>query len=131
MLNDRSDEPFQVSPQDNVSVGIQYTAETGFGRITPRLDVRYRSERFFGIDNSSYDAYRRDPLESGDDPFTVVDMRLGWENTEGSTAVTLYVNNAFDERYLSNSGGVGDSIGTNTGSLAPPRSYGLDVRWMY
>ncbi|MBB3046975.1 outer membrane receptor protein involved in Fe transport [Litorivivens lipolytica] len=131
VLNDRSDEPFQVSPQDNASIGIQYTAETGVGRITPRLDVRYRSERYFGIDNTAYDAYRRDPLASGDEPFTVVDMRLGWENPEGSTAVTLYVNNAFDERYLSNSGGVGDSIGTNTGSLAPPRSYGVDVRWVY
>jgi outer membrane receptor protein involved in Fe transport len=131
VLNDRSDEPFQVSPQDNFSVGVQYTAETGIGRITPRIDVRYRSERYFGIDNTAYDAYRRDPLESGDEPFTVVDIRLGWENREGSTAVTLYVNNAFDESYLSNSGGVGDSIGTNTGSLAPPRAYGLDVRWVY
>lgn len=32
---------------------------------------------------------------------------------------------------MSNSGGVGDSIGTNTGSLAPPRTYGIDIRRVF
>lgn len=130
-LNDRSNEAFQISPQDNVSLGIQYVWEAELGRFTPRFDVRYRSERFFGIDNASYDAYRLDPQSSGDKAHTIADVRFSWENIEGDVAISFYVNNANDERSVSNSGGVGDSIGTNTGSLAPPRTYGVDIRLTY
>lgn len=130
-LNDRSDEPFQVSPQDNLSLGVQYTVQTSAGLLTPRVDFQYRSERYFGIDDSAYDAFREDPLASGDEAFSLIDFRFTWENTEGDRALSFYVNNVFDERYMSNSGGVGDSIGTNTGSLMPPRRYGVDARWLF
>ena len=120
-----------MSPQDTASLGIQYRFETDFGRVTPRFDVKYSSERFFGIDNGSYDAFKKDPASAGDVAYSVIDLRLSWENPNADTFVSMYVYNAADERYMSSAGAVGDSIGTNTGSLAPPRTYGVDVRFTY
>ena len=130
-INDRSDEAFQVSPQDILSFGVQYNFETDFGRVTPRFDTKYSSERFFGIDNGSFDVYKENPSAAGDEAYAIIDLRLSWENPNGDTSASMYINNAADERYMSGSGAVADSIGTNTGSLAAPRTYGIDVRFSY
>ncbi|MFT5575528.1 MAG: iron complex outermembrane receptor protein [Bermanella sp.] len=128
---DRSDEPFPVSPEETLSIGIQHAFITSIGTFIPRLDYSYKSKTYYGLDRGSYTAYKRDESLAGQDAYTVLDARLSWESINGSTSVAAFVKNLTDERNLVGIASVGDSLATFFQTYGEPRMLGMDVKWRF
>jgi iron complex outermembrane receptor protein len=57
------------------------------------------------------------------------DMRLDWTASGGRWGVALYVNNLFNQRYVTGLGTVSQSVlGTPYAYITPPRMYGAEFR---
>ena len=125
---DRSDEEFPVSPEKTASLGVQYTFDTSFGLVVPRVDLSYKSEIYLGFDNGAWDVKDSNPEGVFSEAYTLVDARLTWINNDDNLSVAAYVKNATDERYEIGAVATGDSIGTFSQALGNPRFYGLEVR---
>ncbi|WP_372747302.1 TonB-dependent receptor [Litorivivens sp.] len=124
---DRTDETFPASPETTASVGAQLMIPTDFGMIIPRIDVSYKSEIFFGLDEGSYNLYEREGI-GGSDAYTLIDARLSWQNNEGDTTVAAFVKNVTDERYVVGTASVADSVSTFNQTYGDPRRFGVMVR---
>lgn len=131
VIVDRTDEPFPVSPEKTLSLGVQYTWDTSIGSFTPRIDASYKSEIYLGLDRGSFEAYERDPDLAGDDAKTLVDLRFSWASLDYRTSVAAFVKNATDERYLPGAASVGSSLGTFFSFYGEPRTYGMEFRYEY
>jgi iron complex outermembrane receptor protein len=56
------------------------------------------------------------------------DMRVDWNSPEGTWGAAAYVNNLFDNQYVTGVGGLTrDVFGTATGSITMPRQYGIEL----
>ncbi|MAY34998.1 MAG: TonB-dependent receptor [Spongiibacteraceae bacterium] len=128
---DRSGEPFPASPEESASLGLQMSFPSPIGVITPRLDISYKGDVFFGLDATSAEVYREDDDRSGADEYVLVDLRLTWQNNAGDWRVTAYGSNILDERYINSTVAVTDSIGTFNQGYGNPRVYGVDVTWAF
>ncbi len=124
---DRSGEPFPAAPGESASLGLQFSLPTEFGIITPRLDISYKGDVFFGLDASSAEIYKQNDDLSGADDYVLADFRLTWMNNDGDLRVTGYVRNLTDERYINSTVAVTDSIGTYNQGYGDPRQYGVDI----
>ncbi|RDI97168.1 TonB-dependent receptor [Dyella solisilvae] len=57
------------------------------------------------------------------------DMRLDWTSNSGRWGVAAYVNNLFNQRYVTGLGTVSQSVlGTPYAYITPPRMYGVEFR---
>ena len=124
---DRSDEDLPSLPESSFSLGVQYSWETSIGNWTARADAYYRDEIYWGFDALTWDIpLARD--ESTTDSFTVYNARLSWQASE-RLSIAAWGKNLGDKTYYD--GGVGEAanIGHVIKSFAPPRRYGVDVRY--
>jgi iron complex outermembrane receptor protein len=128
---DRSGEPFPATPGESASLGLMVSFPSDFGVITPRLDISYKGPVFFGLDASSAEQYAMDNTLAGAEEYVLADFRLSWLNEEGSTRLTAYVKNITDERFISGTVAVADSLGTFNQSYGDPRLYGLDISYSF
>lgn len=124
---DRSDEDLPSLPEQTYSLGIQYDWDTSFGSWSARADAYYRDEMYWGFDALTWDI----PLareESTTDSFTIYNARVNWQVSD-KLAVTAWGRNLADKTYYD--GGVGEAanLGHVIKSFAPPRRYGIDVRY--
>ncbi len=124
---DRTSEPFAEVPETTYSFGIQYTADTDFGTFIPRLDYSYVDEIFMGLDAGA--GQNEDQSTFGD--YSLVNLRLGWISPEGRIEAALYATNVTDEFYHFGAAAVGDSTGDFMVTSAPPRMYGLELRYNF
>ena len=125
---DRSDEGFPVSPEETAAFGIQYTWNSDFGQITPRLDVSYKSDIYLGVDDGAWTVYQEDTDAAGQQAFTLVDMMISWVNIAGDTRMSFSVKNLTDERYLQGAAAIADSLSIYNQLYGRPRWYGLTFR---
>lgn len=128
---DRSDEPFPVSPETTIAFGLQYMWQTDFGMLTPRIDYSYKSDIYYGLDDGSYTVYQENKELSGQSAFSVVDLRLSWQNEDGDLTATFYMKNALDKRYDIGIAAVGDSVATFFQTYGDPRRFGLELRQVF
>jgi iron complex outermembrane receptor protein len=57
------------------------------------------------------------------------DLRLAWTSPEDKWGAAVYVNNLFDNQYVTGVGGLTrDVFGTATGSITTPRMWGVEMR---
>ncbi len=124
---DRTPEPFAEVPETTYSLGIQYTWVTRFGTFIPRLDYSYVDEIFMGLDAG---AGQNEDQATFDD-YSLVNARLGWTSPGGSIEAALYGTNITDEFYYFGAAAVGDSTGDFMVTSAPPRMYGLELRYNF
>ena len=82
-------QPF--TPDTTWSLGAQYEWETGFGTITPRVDVVYQDDMFSAPANSPFDL-----IESR----TLVNAAIRWTSEDDAWVVALEGQNITDEYYL-------------------------------
>ena len=124
---DRSDEDLPQLPKSAYSLGVQYDWETGVGNWTARVDAFYRDELYWGFDALTWDL----PLarqEATTEDFTVYNARLYWQIND-KFSIAAWGKNLADKTYYD--GGVGEAanIGHAIKSFAPPRRYGVDIRY--
>lgn len=127
VILDRSDEALPSLPETSFSLGIQYDWQTGMGDWSVRADAFYRDEIYWGFDAATWD----NPLAreaSTTDSFTVFNARVNWQVND-SFSIAAWGKNLADEEYTD--GGVGETanLGHVVKGMAPPRRYGVDVRF--
>ncbi|MGH8160251.1 MAG: hypothetical protein ACREPQ_19220 [Rhodanobacter sp.] len=60
------------------------------------------------------------------------DMRLSWSAPHQPWGFALFVNNAFDKRYVSQINNVtATTLGTPFASITPPRMYGVEASYHF
>jgi iron complex outermembrane recepter protein len=124
---DRSDEDLPSLPESTFNLGVQYNWETSMGSWLARIDASYRDEIYWGFDALTWDV----PLareNSTTDSVTLLNARLNWQVNE-SLSISAWGKNLNDKTYYD--GGVGETanIGHVIKGFAPPRRYGVDVRF--
>ncbi len=124
---DRTSEPFAEVPETTYSFGIQYTWITPFGDFIPRVDYSYVDEIFMGLDAGA--GQNEDQSTFGD--YSLVNARLGWSSPGGHVEAALYGTNLTDEFYYFGAAAVGDSTGDFMVTSAPPRMYGVELRYNF
>ncbi|WP_374972214.1 TonB-dependent receptor [Spongiibacter marinus] len=125
---DRTNESFPVVPETTFFLGAQYDFETGFGTLTPRFDMNYKSDIYYGIDNKAWLAYQRDKELAGTPAFVTVNVRLMWRSPQGSTTVTAYLRNVTDEVYPEGGSATAETLGNKIITPGAPRAWGLEFR---
>lgn len=124
---DRSDETFAEVPETTYSLGVQYTWDTRWGTFLPRIDYSYVDEIFMGLDAGS----GQNPDQSTFDDYGLLNARVGWSSPEGHFEGALYATNVTDELYYVGAAAVGDSTGAFQTTSAPPRMYGVELRYNF
>ena len=108
------------TPRYTFDVGGQYAWRTGWGEVTPRIDVFTSGDLFFLSANS--------PLER-QKAYTLVDANVTWRSLDGRYTVEVFGRNLGDEDVISNDGLQSNTIGMGFApdNLAyyPPRTYGV------
>jgi len=138
---DFSDAPFVYIPKNSFTSAINY--------ILP-LD------RSIGEVSLSGSVYWQDSMKSNDgafnwptlgwseqnlqealatvdvDDYTVANFRVDWRGVMGSEfEVAAFINNAFDEDYITGGLSVPDSLGYVAATYGPPRTYGASLRYNF
>ncbi len=124
---DRTAEPFAEVPETTYSLGVQYTLDTAFGIFIPRLDYSYVDEIFMGLDAGA----GQNEDQSTFDDYGLVNARVGWISPEARFEAALYATNLTDELYYFGAATVGDSTGNFMTTTAPPRMYGMELRYNF
>jgi iron complex outermembrane receptor protein len=110
------------TPEYTFNLGAQYVIRTGFGEVTPRVDVFRSGDLYFLSANS--------PLER-QKAYTLVDANVTWRDAGGRFSVEAFVRNATDEDVISNDGlqsnTLGNGFGLDNYTYYPPRTYGVRV----
>jgi iron complex outermembrane receptor protein len=110
----------QYTPEMTWSIGAQYAYETGFGVITPRLDVSYQDDMFTTPDNAPGGKV---------DAYTLLNGRITFEDPENDWVLALEVRNLTDKLYYTTKGeGVTGGSGFDNGSPGLPRTWMVSVR---
>lgn len=59
---------------------------------------------------------------------TRTDLRANWLSATSGLTISAFVNNVFDDRYVTGVGGLTrDTLGTSHASITPPRVWGLEI----
>jgi iron complex outermembrane receptor protein len=108
------------APEWKAGIGAQYVADVGeSGTLTFRADYVWQDEIFFSAFNVAQ-------LSEGS--YGWAKARLVYTNETGGWSIAAFVDNATDEAVATNKIFDGDIIGsTVVGSLAPPRTYGIEL----
>jgi iron complex outermembrane receptor protein len=117
------------TPEWNYGLGIEYQFQLGAGAtLTPRLDWTYQSDIWFttnpvaGIVNE----------EDGRQPaYDVFNARVTWASADNRWTVSAYGLNLADEYYFWGKLSLLGNSGREQGNPAPPREWGLGVRYNF
>ena len=126
---DRSDEDLPSLPELTFNLGVQYDWDTSFGRWTARADAYYRDELYWGFDALSWSI----PLareSATTESFTVFNARLSWQVSD-ELMITAWGKNLANKTYYDGGVGEAQNLGIANKSFAPPRLYGIDVRYAF
>ncbi|NIB38817.1 TonB-dependent receptor [Pseudomaricurvus alkylphenolicus] len=110
------------APELTLALGVEHNHHTLRGRWQSNLSISHNSGVFYGVDES---------VGSGgdsDDAFTLVNVQTTFYPPHERWSLSLWLNNLFDEYYLSGGLRSGDSI---VAVEAPPRFYGLTFTWRW
>lgn len=113
--------PDVKSPDWKLGASTQYNVHLGdYGTLTPRVDLTWTDTVYFGSDPNN-------PLLR-QKPVTLVNARLTWKAQNPNWTVAVFVNNLTNQYYLTNTFYESNSFGVTTGSVAPPREWGVTIR---
>ncbi len=111
------------TPPAAINLGAEYTFETGFGTLTPRIDTYFSGKVDFLPDNFP---------TSRQKSYHTTNLRLTWNSLDSRYKVDAFVANLEDDDIISNDGLQSISLGQQALEpdnfvYYPPRTYGLRV----
>ncbi len=140
-LFDNKDSPFVYIPEHSVFASANYTLplDAALGDITLIAGVYYQSKVDTFQQYQHLNVLVPDPAEAAEakensiiPSYTLWNFRLNWRSVMGSDFdFSAYVNNAFDKEYAVGSTPVIDSLGLDTKSYGPPRTFGASLQWNF
>jgi iron complex outermembrane receptor protein len=113
------------TPPYSVSVGLQYTFNTYFGPITPRVDSYFSGRVDFLPDNFQ-----------GQDSYTQTNIHVTWTSLSGHYKLDWFVNNLEDKDVISNDGLQSITLGQqqlepDNFIYYPPRIFGVRLAYSF
>lgn len=138
---DYSGAPFVYIPENSATASVTYTlplsesigevALTASAYWQDKMDTNDSAFRWAGLgwtEDNLQEAL--DTVEA--DEYTVAHFRVDWGYVMGSNFdVAAFINNAFDEDYITGGLSVPDSLGWVAASYGPPRTYGASLRYRF
>ena len=119
MLQDASGNQVLRAPDFSYNIGVQYTMQTaGSGALTFRYEASYKDDYYTTVFNDDFAKV---------DSYNVQNVRVIWDSG-GAWEVQGFIENLTDEEYIENQLAVA-TVGGVIGSWAPPRTWGLQVRY--
>ncbi len=111
------------TPPYSINVGAEYTFQTGFGTLTPRIDAFFSGKVDFLPDNF---------VTSRQKAYQLTNLRLTWNSPGSRYRVDAFVNNVENNAIISNDGLQSLSLGQQVLEpdnfvYYPPRTYGVRV----
>ncbi|MCL6684623.1 TonB-dependent receptor [Sphingomonas alba] len=125
---------FRLAPEHTFSAGLTWAHDVGPGRIDFTPAVTYQSKVFFD-DNNDISALQQPPAtllpdliqDEFQDGYALFSARLGYGLQGGQYRAELFVENAFDKKYIKDAGNSGDALGLPTFIAGEPRTYGIQL----
>ena len=125
---------FRLAPEHTISAGLTWAHDIGPGRLDFTPAVTYQSKVFFD-DNNDISALQQPPAtllpdliqDEFQDGYALVSARLGYGFLGGKYRAELFVENAFDKKYIKDAGNSGDALGLPTFIAGEPRTYGIQL----
>lgn len=125
---------FRLAPEHTFSAGLTWAHDVGPGRIDFTPAVTYQSKVFFD-DNNDKSALQQPPAtllpdlvqDEFQDGYALVSARLGYGLAGGRYRAEVFIENAFDKKYIKDAGNSGDALGLPTFIAGEPRTYGLQL----
>jgi iron complex outermembrane recepter protein len=102
-----------LAPDATVSIGVDYTVETGFGDIIFNVTDAYNSGWFGEPDNRLHQP-----------SYNLLNTRISWDSTDKTDTVSFWGKNLTNVNYLT---ALASSPNGDYGVFAPPRTYGITV----
>ena len=110
--------PLSYAPDRSFNLGLTYTVPlSAGGSVSVSLDAAHRSRVFYREFNQKKDST---------DPYTIVNLNVGWQSPGAAYSARLFVRNATDEAYVTNIQGSNTTYGRQ-GSWNMPRQVGVEV----
>jgi len=125
---------FRLAPEHTFSAGLTWAHDVGPGRIDFTPAVTYQSKVFFD-DNNDIPALQQPPAtllpdliqDEFQDGYALFSARLGYGLQGGKYRAEVFVENAFDKKYIKDAGNSGDALGLPTFIAGEPRTYGIQL----
>ena len=125
---------FRLSPDHQAALGALFEYPAGPGSITFSPSVTYQSRVYFDDDNDRPDLQQppaalvadniQDETQKG---YALVNARLGYTFADGRIQIEGFVENLFEQDYISDAGNTGDALGLATFIAGQPRFYGVSL----
>lgn len=117
------------APDWTIAVGLQYTTDlANGGSLTFRGDYKWQDKTY--LTNFNNPAIANPSAEQGS--YDWARARVSYTNPTGNWQIAAFIDNITDEVVATNATFNGDIIdSTLTGSLAPPRTYGVEFKYTY
>lgn len=125
---------FRLSPDHSAAFGAVTEFDLGPGKVTFSPSVTWQSRVYFDDDNDRSNLQQppaalvadniQDETQGG---YALVNARLGYQSPDGRWQLEGFVENLFEQDYISDAGNTGDALGLPTFIAGAPRFYGVSL----
>ncbi len=117
-------------PKFSFATGLGYTwSGIAGGDIDLSINHAYRGESRCNRDSQLQGSCQVSPNIDTGSSRVRTDARVAWNSTDQHWGVALYVNNLFDNRYITGVSNISSSVfGTPYAGITPPRMWGVELR---
>jgi iron complex outermembrane receptor protein len=122
---DRSDEDLPRLPTQIYFAAAQYTFNTEFGTIIPRIQFSFRKDvdNCFDVSSCESGVYKVNQRD--------VAARLTWASPDKAWSLSAYGNNLTDQRYIIGGTPLVDVTQTAGTVYSDPRMYGVEAHYTW
>jgi iron complex outermembrane recepter protein len=124
--NDRSNENLPRLPEQTYYFAAEYTLQTSFGAVMPRVQYSYKSDIDYCFDSASCDSGLWLEGEQHD-----LSARITWISPDETWVGAIYGNNLTDEDYIVGGTALVESQGVGGYSVATPTTYGVELKYTF
>ncbi|WP_266157506.1 TonB-dependent receptor [Dyella silvatica] len=116
-------------PLWSAAAGLEYVWHGVFdGDVNATLQQAYRGKTRCNSDSAAQGQCLSTPAFTLGKAQNRTDLRLGWSSPNAPWSVALFVNNAFNKRYVQSINNISTSIlGTPFAYITPPRTWGVEM----
>jgi iron complex outermembrane receptor protein len=123
---DRSDEDLPRLPKRAFLLALQYTWDTDYGVITPRIQGSWKFDQNGSFDRTSWESGVWDI-----DKQTNISARLSWLSPDQQWRVSAFGTNLTKEDYSTGGTALPDALGYGGQTYATPRMVGAEVQYTF
>jgi iron complex outermembrane receptor protein len=126
IIDVKGDRVVPYNMRNNVSSGLRYSRDVGFGTALARLDYTFRDKHYFSGDPNS--SLKPEQYGLWNARVGLDDIALGGERT---LSVDLWCKNLFDKEYIVSGlvfQGTYPAKAMGVGTFGDPRSFGIDLK---